>query len=250
LQNVERLAARVEDVELLFFEAALPTQLPAADELTALAKQREAHGLSYSVHTPLDASLASADEALRAASVQSVLRVIALTRPLSPSNYVLHIYLGDREHDATPPTTPAQLAAWRARAACSLREISAACGVDPACLCVESIDYDFGLIADLVAEHGLSFALDIGHLHRDGGDLAAFLERYLARTRIVQWHGTDDTGRDHVSLAHYPQTHALQLLRTLIERGYAGVLTLEVFREADFETSLALVQGWLKELRA
>jgi sugar phosphate isomerase/epimerase len=88
----------------------------------------------------------------------------------------------------------------------------------------------------------------VGHLVRDGHDELAALERYLPRTRIVQWHGTDPEDRDHRSLVHYPLARARSLLSALLEANYDGVLTLEVFREADLHSSQALVSQLLAEL--
>ncbi len=242
-ENVARLAGRVEDIELLCFEADQPSDLPGTAELSAIAARRAEHGFTLSVHTPLSASLASSDEARRRDGVASVLRVIEATRSLAPEAYVLHVYLGDGEGD---PGRPSDLPAWRARAALSIEELLLR-GVPASSLCIESIDYDLTWLEPLLVDFELPVALDIGHLHRDGRALREFVDRFLPRTRIVQWHGTDPGDRDHRSLAHYPTQDARWLLRTLCERKYTGVLTLEVFREDDFEESLALVHGLLHE---
>jgi sugar phosphate isomerase/epimerase len=57
----------------------------------------------------------------------------------------------------------------------------------------------------------------------------------------VQWHGTDPSGRDHRSLRHYPRSAAIELVRALTSAGWSGVVTLEVFREADLDDSLAVL---------
>ena len=57
------------------------------------------HALTYTIHTPLDASLASADEARRARGLDKVRRAIAWGAPLAPLAYTVHVYLGDAEHD-------------------------------------------------------------------------------------------------------------------------------------------------------
>jgi sugar phosphate isomerase/epimerase len=234
--NVERLAGRVQDIELLFFEVDGPDALPQADELAALAALKAQHQLSYSLHTPLAASLASGDDARRRDGVRMVRDALTAASGLRPEAYVVHVYQGDQEHDGV---VPSDLDAWRRRAARSLHEILAL-GVPAERLCVELIDYDFALIEPVVSELGLSIALDIGHLHRDGRKLRDNVLRYLPRTRLIQWHGTEPNGRDHRSLAHFPQADALWLLQTLQQQRYAGVLTLEVFRPDDFESSLAL----------
>jgi sugar phosphate isomerase/epimerase len=242
LSNVERLIGRVQDVELLFFAPEGASGLPDARELRGLAELRAQHSLSYSVHTPLSASLASEDEARRAAGVRDVLRVIDATRPLEPSAFVVHVYLGDEEGGARPN----DLEAFRERAARSLRELLLH-GVAPHELCVEYLDYDLDVLAPVIQQLELSVALDIGHLLRDGRDWRTILGRYLPRTRLVQWHGTEPGGRDHKGLEHVPPETARAIIGALLSARYTGVLTLEVFEEQAFERSLALVHAWLEE---
>lgn len=232
--NVRRLAGLVEDVELLLFS--VDEDLPDAAQVAELARLQAAHNLSYTVHTPLDASLASADEARRQAGVAKVRRALAWGRPLAPFGYPLHVYLGDQEHDPDPPR---DLNAWRSRAQRSLEALSR--DVAPGTLCVECLDYDFALIAPVIEALDLSVALDVGHLLRDGRSLREAIERWLPRARILQLHGTRQ-GRDHVSLQHAPKTEIAWLWRTLHERSWEGVLTLEVFSLPDLEESLALLE--------
>ena len=161
------------------------------------------------MHTPLDASLASADEARRRAGIDKVRRAIAWGAPLAPLGYTVHVYLGDGEHDAAPP---ADLDAWRERARRSLEaHRCATCRRAP--LCVECIDYDFALIAPVVRALDLSVALDVGHLMRDGRGLRAAVDEWLPRARIMQLHGTRPDGRDHKSLTFAPRAEVEWLLR-------------------------------------
>jgi sugar phosphate isomerase/epimerase len=243
LDNVRRLGPDFEDIEILFFESEGAGAFPAPDECRGLAQAKREHGLSYSLHTPLDASLASEDEARRQAGVASVLRALEVARAFDPENVVVHVYHGDAEHAAVRPT---DLVAWRDRAARSLSAIVAS-GLPRERLCVELLDYDYALIEPVVDALGLSVALDIGHLVRDGLDELRVLGRLRSKTRIVQWHGTDASGRDHRSLEHYPVHKARALLRALRGSAYAGVLTLEVFRAADLASSGAVLARLLAE---
>jgi sugar phosphate isomerase/epimerase len=243
LYNVERLAPDFDDLEILFFEADGPGAFPSEEECRGLAACKQTHGLSYSLHTPLEASLASLDPARRAAGVSAVLRAIDNAAPLAPEHYVLHVYLGDGER----ASRPSDLDAWRERATLSLRELLAH-GIPSRKLCVELLDYDFAFIEPVIDALDLSIALDIGHLVRDGRDELSELQRYLPRTRIIQWHGTDPSGRDHRSLVHYPRARARELLRTLAVHAFAGVLTLEVFDAAELQSSRALLTELLAEL--
>lgn len=236
LPNVEKLAPLVDDVELVLFD--VERDVPGAEDVSQLVRLKHEHALSYTLHTPLDASLASADEARRAIGIDKVRRAIAWARPLEPLGHTVHVYLGDGERDAAPPT---DLDAWRDRARRSLEAILA--DVAPHALCVECIDYDFALIAPVVRALDLSVALDVGHLMRDGRGLRAAVDEWLPRARIIQLHGTRPDGRDHKSLTFAPRAELQWLFDTLAERQFGGVLTLEVFDAADLETSLALVGG-------
>jgi sugar phosphate isomerase/epimerase len=275
LENVRRLAGRVEDVEILLFERPGPsgscdrigTGLSPAevDEIAALGR---AHGMTFSVHAPLDLALAAEDPATRVSGVEAALRIAALTAPLAPHALVLHL------DDPPEPAGAAQVLAWQARAASSLRALLDG-GLSPRLLCVENLGAGLGPAEPLVEELGLSVALDVGHLARDGVSFEAMLARHLSRTRLVHWHGTDRTGgagrssappgpplatgqahppapllaQDHRSLRHYPAAAAVRLLRELERAGWAGVLTIEVFREDDLEESLEVLSGWRREAR-
>jgi hypothetical protein len=139
LENARWLARYVQDVELLCFEAG---SLPDAGELAGLRAVREEHGLSYCVHTPLSASLASAEPRMRRAGIDEIRRVFEHMEVLGPSAYVVHVYWGDHEHDARPPS---DLAAWRERARESLAALVLA-GMEPSRICVESLDYDYAFV--------------------------------------------------------------------------------------------------------
>jgi sugar phosphate isomerase/epimerase len=239
LPNVERLAGRVDDVELLVFD--VDADLPPPADVARMRELAGAHDLSYTIHTPLDASLASADETRRARGLDKVRRAIAWGAPLAPLAYTVHVYLGDAEHDPSPPRTPAALDAWRERAHASLRALLAE--LPPRALSVECIDYDFALIAPVVRALDLSVSLDVGHLLRDGRSMRAAVDEWLPRARILQLHGTRPDGRDHKSLTFAPRAEIEWLLRTLRERQFGGVLTLEVFDPDDLASSLALVHS-------
>jgi sugar phosphate isomerase/epimerase len=237
LENARRLAGRVDDVEILLFDPPTPVSLPSGAEIGALARLGRDAGLTYTVHAPLGFALASADPRRRAVAVDAVARVVTTTAPLAPRAVVVHLAPGEQEGD--PP--PADPAAFRERAAGSLRAILDATGLPPGTLCLETLEYDFALAEPVVEALGLSVALDVGHLARDGVPFDAVVARNLGRASVVQWHGTDPSGRDHRSLRHYPRGEALRLLGTLRAARFAGVLTLEVFGEQDFEDSLALL---------
>ncbi len=244
LTNVERLASRFSDIEILCFEGEGAGAFPSDAELAGLATWKAQEGLTYSLHTPLDVNLASEGSLRRRESVAMIRRTLDATAALEPEAVIVHVYLGDSEHALT---VPADIPAWRHRAADSLRAILA-CGLDPATLCVEILDYDFILIAPVVEELGISVAADVGHLLREGRDELDVLDHHLHRTRVIQWHGVDPASRDHRSLVHFPKDRARRLLEMLQARSYRGVVTIEVFGEDDLADSVAIVDEQLLEL--
>jgi sugar phosphate isomerase/epimerase len=244
-ENARRLAGRVSDVEILLFDPPSPVSLPSQAEIAALARLGAETGLTYCVHAPIGFALASEDADRRRVAVDAISQVVEVTAPLRPHAVVVHLAPGEREGD--PP--PVDADTFRRRAAGSLRALLAR-GLSPATLCLETLEYDFALVEPLVEELGLSVALDVGHLARDGVPFDAVVARNLRRAKVVQWHGTEPSGRDHRSLRHYPRAEALRLLRALRAAGWAGVLTLEVFGEADLEDSLAVLAALEQEALA
>jgi sugar phosphate isomerase/epimerase len=176
--NVRRLAPRVDDIELLFFDISNPDDLPDAEEMDELVRVKREAGLSFSLHTPLAASLASEDAARRREGVRQVRAAMDLARPLEPECTIVHVYYGEGERGPRP----AELDAWRGRARASLESILES-GIAPGDLCIEWLDYDLGLLQPVIAELGLSVALDVGHLNRDGIDIGPVLEAHLDRAR-------------------------------------------------------------------
>jgi len=245
IENVRRLARRVEDIEILVFER--PERAgPSPAEIEEIAALGRAQGLTFSVHAPLDLALASPDPAQRADSIEAVLRTARLTAPLSPHTLVVHLEPAAGGLGGPSLSRPPQHDDWRRRAASSLEALLAG-GLSPGAICLENPDGGFGAAEPLLDELGLSAALDLGHLARDGVPFDAMLARHLSRARLIHLHGTEPGGRDHRSLRHYPRAEALRLLRALAGAGWAGVLTLEVFRQDDLEDSLQVLAGWWRE---
>jgi sugar phosphate isomerase/epimerase len=232
LPNVEFLAGRVDDVELVLFESDHVSNLPDAAAIARLRAIAEADDLTYTVHLPLDARLGAGAEAVRRESVQMCVRVAGLTEPLDPFAYVVHL---------DPPGPGEDRAGWRAALRRSAGDLLAG-GIEAGRLCVENLSYPFEDVEDIVAEFGLSVCVDVGHVLLGGGDLAAHLDRHLPRCRVMHLHGIVD-GWDHRSAgALGPQT--LGLLRERLMVDAERVVTLEVFGREDFEDSLRTLEGW------
>lgn len=227
MANVRLLAPLVDDIQLLFFESAAKSRLPQPLDVQVLRDLAEEHSLGYTVHLPTDLALGAAAKVERQEGIAEILRLMAELAPLAPQSFDLHLV---RE-----PNLPD--AAWLDNLAASLEELSAALGEEKRLVAVENIEYPFGLVAPLVAEYGFGVCLDCGHLVHYGHDLEEGWAS-LPQVRHLHYHGVRD-GRDHQALHDAEQ--ARMLGQRLMEVGYDGVVTLEMYSLEKLEASLTLL---------
>ena len=242
LPNVEYLAPRVDDVELVLFETdEHGGNLPDAalrGRLMALAAE---HDLTYTVHLPLDLRLGDGGASTDLSLVKAR-RVIDATRDLHPYAYTAHL---DGMLLMQHPTA-AELATWQANALHALEAV-----LDwlarPELLCIENIErWDPAAFAPVVDALPVGLAADVGHFWLQGADPLAFLDRWAGRVRVVHLHGI--AGRDHASLRHIPAERLDPVVDYLRQR-FEGVLTLEVFNGNDLESSLEALHASLERTR-
>lgn len=235
LPNVRFLADKVDDVELLVFESDEQSPLPGEQVVEELGSLAERHGLSYTVHLPLDAWIGSEDESVRVRSVEKHRRVISRFEPIGPRGYVLHCRLNDPVSD---------LDKWQKRVGRSLDGILYG-GMAPQRLCAEILEYPFDWIEPVVRARGVSICMDLGHVIAAGGNVEDCMDRYLGCTSVVHLHGVEEGG-DHRSLSKIaPAMRAAILSRLLNDTTRSRILTLEVFDRAAFEESLVLLEEHL-----
>jgi sugar phosphate isomerase/epimerase len=236
LPNIEFLGPLVDDVELVLFESEEISNLPDPETLARWNALRIQHRLTFTVHLPLDIQLGSSDEGVRKKSVDQCLRIIDLCGSLSPFGYVLHFHGDQRGKNPS-----GRLVDWRAALTQSTRELLNH-GVAPDLICVETLDYPFGLVADIVLDHNLSVCLDVGHLAFFQYSLPEHLEKYWNRTRVVHLHGNEN-GTDHKDIGLYDRRLLQMLLDRLNDKpGGERVLTLEIFNEKDLARSLDIME--------
>ncbi len=237
--NAVYLAGRVQDMQLVLFDLpGGPSNLPDAAAVAELARIAAQTGLGYTVHltidvAPLDAG-ASANPSLERA--QDVMR---RTAPLQPHAYVLHLDGRDLRAAGYPP---AETAIWQTGIARSLARLAAWVG-DAARLAVENLEgYPPDFVTPSVQAAGAGRCVDVGHLWLDGHDPLPSLAQVGERLRVVHLHGVDHaaiTARDHRGL-EWADPDALDAVAAwLCDHRFGGVVTLEVFGEADFAASWA-----------
>ncbi len=236
LPNVEYLAPLVDDVQLVLFETdEYGSNLPDPGLVERLNSLAAGHNLTYTVHLPLDLRLGDGGEETHISLVKAQ-RVIAATRDLHPYAYTVHL------DGHTLPLQTSDLPGWQANSRRSL-EIAGGWLVDPERLCVENLEgWDPEAFAPVVTALPVSRTIDIGHLWLSGADPLDHLARWVNRARVVHLHGI--AARDHASVAHMP-AERLDPVMAFLAGHFEGVVTLEVFNQADLESSLAAVTASL-----
>ena len=205
------------------------SNLPSPATLARLAAVATSHGLTYTVHLPLDIRLGD-DGSADHESLTLARRVILDTQALQPFGYVMHL---DGRALMDEPTTR-QRQRWEANALRALELLVGWAG-SPELLCVENVEgWDPDWLTpisdgDAGGGHG-------GHRPSLGAGRRslAYLRQWEQRTRVVHLHGLAD--RDHSSLAHMSPV-VLDPVVAWLAQHFAGVVTLEVFGMDDYVSS-------------
>ena len=216
----------MDEVELLLFESKSTQSLPEHEEIQALKQIKRDQKVGYNAHLPVDAPLAATNDRHRKEAVDRIRRVIALTRPLDPSSYTLHI--------PPPPATrePADFAAWQGAVRDSLEQIVQ--GWNSALtLAIENLNYPLEWLETIIFDLDLAVCMDVGHLIVHGCRLDAFCSRFGGRIALMHLHGVQGK-KDHLALDRLQRRHQLQILSFL--ETFTGTVSLEVF---DFQTLAA-----------
>ena len=237
LPNVEVLAGKVDDIELLLFESENVSNLPSPDVFVQLAKLGRQHNMTYTVHLPFDRALGSPDAAERAAHRRQIERIVRLTADLPVHGYILHLE-GVKSGDS-----PERVQIWQRDVAMELCQLFASDAM-PASgqFCVENLGYPFVWCDPLLDKFGLSVCMDVGHLWLAGASVLDFIRRYLPRTRVVHFHGERD-GKDHQPLTVLTPERMQLCMQAL--RHFPGVVTLEVFEYDAARLSIERLTEWL-----
>jgi len=232
LPNARYLAGKVWDIELILFEVDDgPNNLPSAEVIAELSQIARQHDLTYTIHLPLDLKLGD-DGSEYDQSLVKAKRVIECTRGLDPWAYVLHL----DGRSVRTSTVEDLIKRWQDQSVRAL-EIVAAWAGGAEKLAVENLEtYPLDFIQPVLDRIPVSRCVDVGHLWLDGHDPIPYLQAALPRTRVIHMHGIAE--RDHRSLMYMPQEKVGAVWDVLIGANYAGVLTLEIFSEEDFLSSM------------
>jgi sugar phosphate isomerase/epimerase len=241
LPNVRKIGPFFDEIELLVFESQ-PGVLPSRADVRELDQLAQDLGLSYNIHLPTDISLTDPSGTQRAKAADTLLAVVELFAPLSPTTFTLHLPM-DRG-----TVTREDLFAWDKRAKKGL-ELLVPRLPDPGLISLETLWYDPDTLYRLVKDYDLSLCIDAGHHFKYGHDLRATFERFKDNIPLVHLHGVDLSGpvpKGHTRLDRLP--HELFRLTTKLLTAYEGTVSLEVFNLENLNHSLAQLSRVFKNI--
>jgi len=248
VENARFLAPLVQEMQLVLFDQPGFSNLRSAAEIEELSAVGREHDLRYTVHL-IDDLVLHAD-GLGAGmppephpGLQRSLHLLKRFRPLDPWAFVLHLEARALRDTGYPA---AELAHWQTERIAALTLLAEAVH-SPAMLAVENLEgFPPDLMSPAVVAANVGRCVDVGHLWLDGVNPLPWLRAAGARLRVVHIHGVAGSGharRDHQSLAHMADEVLDAVIVTLLEIRYRGVLSMEVFEEADFRSSLAALSA-------
>jgi sugar phosphate isomerase/epimerase len=242
LPNVEFLGPIVDDIQLVLFETdEYGSNLPEPGQIRHLNELAWEHGLTYTVHLPLDLKLGD-EGADGHVSLVKARRVIEATRDLGPQAYTLHLD-GDCLMSDPDEVTEAR---WRESSIRAL-ELVAAWVDEPGLLSIENLEaWNPDAFAPIVSELPVGRTIDVGHFWLQGIDPIDHLERWIDRSRVIHLHGVAE--RDHASLSHVPSVD-LDRVTAFLLNNFSGVVTLEVFSLPDLTSSLDALAGSIDRVK-
>ncbi len=233
--NVEFLSKYVDDVELLVMESDVMSPLPEKLQIDRLEEIAQSHGLSYTVHLPLDIEPGSDNTVARCESVRKIVRVFERFAALAPHSFILHLPK-ELENDKDESSE------WAGNCRKSIEEILSSTKLEPRKLCVENLDYSFSLVSNIIEELDLPICFDVGHLLKAGGDVIQFWNDWKARIKVIHLHGVNKDGRDHCDISEMDECILDELLEQLVaDQQMERVLTLEVFNMEKLRKSLSTI---------
>ena len=236
LPNVRYLAGNVKDIELVLFDIDEYCNIPDAGQLSELIELAAANDLTYTVHLPLNLSFSAGAQDI---SIEKALKVINGTRGLKPRAYVCHL-----ECREIPDREGEELRDWQEQRIRAIGELVKEADISPAELAVENLEsYPIDWNGTVISRCGTHACLDIGHLFLQKIDPVPVMNKWLPLTSVVHLHGVGT--RDHQSLSYMAERSVREVLRTLIRAEYRGVVTLEIFNEADLQSSLNMIKACL-----
>ncbi|MFH2058136.1 MAG: cobamide remodeling phosphodiesterase CbiR [Pseudomonadota bacterium] len=248
IPNVIKLGPFFDEIELLVFESRPREVLPSKrqiDELVALSIE---YGLTYNVHLPVDVSLSFGSINAQKKAEQTLLEVLSLLKPLKATTHTLHLAMPS--HIKAKACKGQSINNWKNTLGHTLDDFLSQVD-DPKKISIETLDYPFSMIEDVIQERSLPICIDIGHGMKHGYNWMEIFEKDGARIPLVHLHGVDFLShpfKDHQGLDKLPDEQLSQVISFL--KAYSGVVSLEVFNIENLTLSLNLLARHFKNIPA
>lgn len=230
--NVKLLGLFVDEVELLLFESDPVDSLLSESVIADLIGLSQKLDLSYNIHLPTDISISDPATAGQRHAVDTLVRIIALTAPLSPTGYALHIPFNGDVSD------PISIGRWQEIVHRNLEKMMAA-GVPGDLIAIETLDYPPEIIGDILSDLNVSMCMDVGHLIVHGYDVSTVFDKYSDKIALIHLHGVDGH-KDHLALDRLPEKLKPPVFEMLSR--FSGSVSLEVFSFDDLKRSLDILE--------
>lgn len=232
--NVRMLGSFVDEIELLLLESNPPEALPSHTDITELYRSAQEFDVSYNVHLPMDISISDPDATRQQQATEALIRIIELVSPLSPTSYCLHIPYDEGSF------AQEKVKNWQERVLMNLERVLGS-GIKAQLIAIETLDYPYEILDDIISALNLSVCMDAGHLIIYGLDIKTFFEKYNREISIIHLHGAE-SGRDHLALGRLSGENMTAVISIL--RRFTGVVSLELFSYDDLKNSLQFLDDW------
>ncbi len=229
--NVKMLGPYIDEVELLLFESKTGS-LPEKKEIDELSLLSKEFNLTYNIHLPTDIYFGNRDPSVRQHAVETILRVLDLTSPLSPSTCTLHLSYDEASREMD------KVKKWQELICETIKQLINF-GVKAEEISIENLIYPFKWVEDIVREFNFNVCMDIGHLIVCGADIKTFFDSYCKNISIIHLHGVEN-GRDHLSLERLSEERAGEVIEILNK--FSKAVSIEVFSYDDLTTSLKFLE--------
>jgi len=228
------LGPYLDEIELLLFESKSGS-LPKKNEIDEFSLLSKEFDLTYNIHLPTDISFGHKDPSVRQHAVETILRVLDLTSPLSPSTCTLHLSYDEASREKE------KVKQWQELTYETIKQLINF-GVKAEEISIETLDYPFKWVEEIVRDLKFTVCMDIGHLIVYSVDINKFYNAYCDNISIIHLHGVEN-GRDHLSLERLPEERAGEIIEIL--KKFTKVVSIEVFSYDALTTSLKhLEKSW------
>jgi len=248
IDNTVRQALKIAHMSAIEVTMDIERMVPGSltpESVAKLASLKEELGNAFTVHLPFySLELASFNEHIRQAGVETVVQAIELAGPLEPEAYVLHttgaLAAEFSQLDLSEDMVALICGYMSMFAARSLEEIITRTEIHPRKIAVENVQFPFGVTYELVEQYNTSICFDTGHLLSQQSGTESVIEFYRRyRERIVELHLHDGgyekrddivIRRDHIPLGRGVMP-VRDFLRELLRSKFNGPIIFEMKNE-------------------